>query len=152
MTIGPTTHIISSSASRPIHSAIERVSQEIGRRFTPPDDPGEREEDKPASSQEARETREEESRLPGSKQMSWKKAFELIDEITGTSQEAAQGILAEIGIEMEQFPSAQHLASWAGVCPGNHESAGKRLSGKTKPRQSLAASTSHAGCPCRWSQ
>ena len=64
--------------------------------------------------------------------MSWQKAAQLIDEIIGISEEAAQGILAEIGIEMDQFPSAQHLASWAGVCPGNYESAGKRLSGKTR--------------------
>jgi hypothetical protein len=52
--------------------------------------------------------------------------------ITGISEEAAQGILAEIGIEMHQLPAARHLASWADVCPGNHESAGKRLSGKTR--------------------
>jgi hypothetical protein len=41
-------------------------------------------------------------------------------------------ILAEIGLDMQRFHSAQHLASWAGVCPGNHESAGKRLSGKAR--------------------
>jgi transposase len=56
----------------------------------------------------------------------------LVDSIPGINERAAAGIFAEIGITMGQFPSAAHVASWAGVCPGNHESAGKRLSGKTR--------------------
>ena len=117
-----------------LNAAIGRVSQEIARRFTPPDDPGEEEAGQPGSGLQTEATHEEASRLPSSKEMSWQKAAQLIDEIIGISEEAAQGILAEIGIEMDQFPSAQHLASWAGVCPGNYESAGKRLSGKTRHR------------------
>jgi len=51
--------------------------------------------------------------------------------LPGFDQRSAQNVVAEIGVDMEVFPSAPHLASWAGVCPGNNESAGKRKSGKT---------------------
>jgi transposase len=51
--------------------------------------------------------------------------------IPGVEQRAAETVIAEIGPNMEQFPTAGHLASWAGMCPGNGESAGKRKSGKT---------------------
>jgi transposase len=59
-------------------------------------------------------------------------ALELLDTIPGVGQRAAEIILAEIGTDMARFPSAKHLASWAGLCPGNKESGGKRLSGKTR--------------------
>ena len=59
-------------------------------------------------------------------------AIALLDTIPGVGQRAAEILIAEIGTDMGRFPSAKHLASWAGMCPGNHESGGKRLSGKTR--------------------
>lgn len=59
-------------------------------------------------------------------------AVERLDTIPGIARRAAEVIVAEIGIEMNRFPSAQHLASWAGMVPGNHESAGKQRSGRTR--------------------
>ena len=59
-------------------------------------------------------------------------AIALLDTIPGVGQRAAEILIAEIGTDMSRFPSAKHLASWAGMCPGNHESGGKRLSGKTR--------------------
>lgn len=52
--------------------------------------------------------------------------------IPGVDDRAARLIIAEIGTDMSRFPSADHLCSWAGVCPGNNESAGKRKSGRTR--------------------
>lgn len=61
----------------------------------------------------------------------FEKEVSLLDTIPGIDQIGAEAIIAEIGVNMEQFPSAAHLASWAGICPGNNESAGKQKSGKT---------------------
>lgn len=58
-------------------------------------------------------------------------AVALLVTIPGVAETAATAMIAEIGVDMSRFPTAKHLASWAGVCPGNRQSGGKRLSGKT---------------------
>src|SRR3990172_228377 len=55
-----------------------------------------------------------------------------LDAIPGVGRRTAQVIIAEVGTDMGRFPTAEHLASWAGMCPGNNESAGKRKTGKTR--------------------
>jgi transposase len=59
-------------------------------------------------------------------------AVGLVDTIPGVGRTIAEIIVAEIGSDMSRFPTADHLASWAGVAPGNNESGGKRRSGKTR--------------------
>jgi transposase len=61
----------------------------------------------------------------------FEEAMVLVQSVTGIQATAAATILAEIGVDMSRFASAKHLASWAGVCPGNKQSGGKRFSGKT---------------------
>ncbi|GAC1366004.1 MAG: IS110 family transposase [Ktedonobacteraceae bacterium] len=113
-----------------LEEAINRVQAEIVRRMTPPPAPqGSGPSPEPAPSSEDAEVPT--PPLPEAA-VSWEEAVKLLCTIPGISERSAGGILAEIGIRMEQFPTAAHLASWAGVCPGNHESAGKRLSGKTR--------------------
>ena len=55
-----------------------------------------------------------------------------LDTIPGIGRWVAEALVAELGTDMSRFPSSQHLASWAGMCPGNNSSAGKRYSGKTR--------------------
>jgi transposase len=64
-----------------------------------------------------------------------------LDTIPGVNRATAEVILAEIGTDMSRFPSAHHLASWAGVAPGNNESAGKRQSGKTRKGNKVLRAT-----------
>jgi transposase len=60
-------------------------------------------------------------------------AVEHLDTIPGVARATAEVSVSEVGTDMTRFPTPGHLASWAGVCPGNRESAGKRLSGRTRP-------------------
>ena len=62
----------------------------------------------------------------------FEEAVELLDTIPGVARRAAEVIVSEIGSDMGRFPTANHLAAWAGVAPGNNESAGKRYSGATR--------------------
>ncbi len=59
-------------------------------------------------------------------------AVERLDTIPGIGRYVAEALIAEIGTDMRRFPTAGHLASWAGMCPGNNESAGKQKSGRTR--------------------
>ncbi|MFF0132603.1 transposase, partial [Streptomyces mirabilis] len=59
--------------------------------------------------------------------------LELIRTIPGVGLKVAQVMAAEIGLDMSAFPTSAHLASWAGVCPGNHASGGKRKGGRSRP-------------------
>jgi transposase len=72
------------------------------------------------------DTRIEAATLPFAQQSA------LLRTIPGIGERAAQVIISEIGVEMSRFPTAAHLASWAGLCPGNNESAGRHRSGKTR--------------------
>ena len=58
---------------------------------------------------------------------------ELLCTIPGVALRTAQVLIAECGVDMSQFPTAGHLASWAGICPGHNESAGRRRSGRARP-------------------
>jgi len=62
----------------------------------------------------------------------YQEAITLCTTIPGIEEVAAANLVAEIGVNMDQFGDSRHLASWAGLCPGNHESAGKRKSGRTR--------------------
>ncbi len=66
--------------------------------------------------------------------------IELLCTIPGVQAHAAQVLIAECGLDMSLFPTVGHFASWAGACPGHHESAGRRRSGRTRPGPSWLTS------------
>lgn len=102
---------------------ISKVSAEISQRLESmsQDPPSPKKEQSP----------DENSEKPTS-QVTWNMAIELLDTVPGINRRAAEAILAETGIDMEQFPNENHLTAWAGLAPGNHESGGKRYSGRTR--------------------
>ena len=67
-------------------------------------------------------------------------AVGLLTTIPGVGQRTAEVVIAEIGVDMGRFPTAGHLASWAGMCPGSYESAGKNRSGRARRGNNALAS------------
>ena len=70
-----------------------------------------------------------------------KQASQTIQDVTGIGTTSAQAIISVIGTDMERFPTDAHISSWAGLCPGDNESAKKRKSGKTRKGNSLLRTT-----------
>ena len=70
-----------------------------------------------------------------------KQAASAIEDVTGIGHTSAQAVISVIGTDMDRFPTDAHIASWAGLCPGDNESAGKRKSGKTRKGNALLRST-----------
>lgn len=78
----------------------------------------------------------------------YKKEIELLDTIPGIDKDSAKSIIAEIGVDMNQFPTVKNLTSWAGMSPGNNESAGVKKNGRsTKGNKALRATLNE----CAWS-
>lgn len=98
-----------------LDAAIERVSSEIEERTRPFVD-------QPDQSYQL-----DEPDQPGETNL-----LQLLNSVPGISERVAQVLVAEIGTDMSRFPSAHHLASWAGLCPGNNQSGGKAGSGRTR--------------------
>jgi transposase len=71
-----------------------------------------------------------------------------IDAVTGLSRRSIEVLLGELGWDMSHFPDAAHAASWVGICPGNHETGGKQLSGRTRQGNGFSQNGTHPGGPC----
>ncbi len=112
----------------------QQIEAQLGQMSAPTDPPapsqgGSPTQSEPPPTSASSSCSEEGERAP----LAYEKAVQSLTDLPGIAQRAAQAILAEIGTDMNRFPSDAHLTSWAGVCPGNHQSGGKRYSGKTNP-------------------
>ena len=111
-----------------LEEQIERISQEIAERMEEMSQPRQGGGNTPAGNGDETDvtsTDQEDA-------LTWEDAVALLVTIPGIERATAEVILAEIGLNMGQFPSDGHLTSWAGLSPGNNESGGKRRSGRTR--------------------
>ena len=109
-----------------LDAQIDKLSNEIGKRLeemSHTQDPPASKSDKPQETNHQAE---------GAVSVTYVEAVTLLDTVPGIGKRAAEAILAEIGVDMRQFPDENHLAAWAGLAPGNNESGGKRYSGRTR--------------------
>jgi transposase len=120
-----------------LEEQIERFSERIAARIdamseppAPPDAPGSGPpaEPPPTGGEEAARPR---GSVP--EPMPFRQAVAFLDPIPGVDERVAEKVLAELGTDMRQYATVRHVASWAGLAPGNYESAGKRYGGKTPP-------------------
>lgn len=74
--------------------------------------------------------------------------IERIDAVTGLSRRSIEVLLGELGWDMSHFPDAAHAASWVGICPGHHETGGKRLSGRIRQGNGFSQNGAGAGGAC----
>jgi transposase len=110
-----------------LETSLSAVSTEIERRLaTPPDEPEPRQREE-APPEKAQPESGNEATLTAAQE-----AMARLMTIPGVGRRTAQLLVSEVGLEMERFPTHRHLGAWAGMAPGNHESAGKRKSGKTR--------------------
>ena len=106
-----------------LDALIAEVGEEIARRLRTADD---------AAAAARPLAAEEGEAAEGPSARPFEDAVARLDTIPGVGRRTAEVLLAELGLDLARFPTARHLASWAGMCPGNHESAGKRASGRTR--------------------
>jgi transposase len=106
---------------------LDKVSTEIGQRIEamsqPPDEPTD---PTPVSSEASAEAETHQPRL------TWSQSVVVLDTAPGVDGRAAEMVLAEMGINMTQFPNQNHLTAWAGLAPGNNQSGSKRKNAKTR--------------------
>jgi transposase len=119
-----------------LNEEIEQLNAEIGRQLDlmsqPPDETG--------NDSHTSEPEEAASEAGQEQPLRFEEAVALVDTVPGIDLRAAQDILAEIGIDMSRFPTADHLVSWGGRAPGNNQSGGKRFSGRmTKGNRPLSS-------------
>ena len=85
----------------------------------------------------------------------FEEAIQRLLTIPGIDRRTAWTIVAEVGVELSAFADAKHLASWAGLCPGNRESGGKRMSGRARKanryvKRAMCQAAWAASHRCRW--